>query len=466
MRFEEAAHLFTEENLKKLSMDELVALMQKYQTGFVTHVTGHGVRDHSGMMYHTGGMGEMCDGMKQMLSDGELKSAAAAKGATIIEGICNTVDGLSVRHYDPYKDYQKFFADEIASKTHEEKVEILEEERQDSLENLQSDRLDPRGRAGMGKFPPLYDMCTVHFASEVVLDEFYGGEIGNECFVIYPQAMVVSDFHSDGRLMYEKDPGGDYTGFDPRGYHNDLAVLPNNKESSISLEAGIIFLPANAQVDPSTGSKYETKNGKAVVTGKDENGNDTFEPAKNTIQSQKYWEKFIEKNCQGKNLKIVYYDTNLTPTQALENWMEENGITPNKENQREMQAANDKKLYNQQKKEYTLAYGGKHETVDGVSVFNGERVEGERVFEYENDGYSESANDHVRKRINDMVDFDKLEQYINNHYDREVLGNSVSKNVGWLERIAKIAPALPPTRAKEGTYQIHKKVLEDDTRSM
>lgn len=211
---EDIAKLFTEEHLSSLSIEDYALLMKRFPSEMVTHVTRQGIRDHTGMWEHTAGKGAFHNGFEKMLDDGALKSPLAIKFAE--NGKEEAILGL------------------LSSRMGE-----LPKSREEALA-----RLDSFMSGGQGSYA---DRAAVHFAAEEVADHFYGSEKGNEIFVAYPSAFIGSQYHfSHGDIAPEKI--GDQ--------HNDAWVL-SQEDHGINLNAGLVFIPKDARVDPKNGSRYE-----------------------------------------------------------------------------------------------------------------------------------------------------------------------------------------------------------------
>jgi hypothetical protein len=211
---EEMKELFTEEHLASLPMDQYALLLKHFPNAMVTHVTRQGIRDHFGHSYHTAGQGEYKDGFVKMLQDGELKSplAVAATEMGKEAAVAKTIN-----------------LDRSQTK----------EEAQDQLNKVLS--TDFSGWA---------DAAAVHVATEEVADKYYGSERGNEIFIAFPSAHVAAEHVSIGSLSGE--------GAELGGQHNDTWILAdNNLEKGMSLNAGVVFIPTEARVNPHTGSRYE-----------------------------------------------------------------------------------------------------------------------------------------------------------------------------------------------------------------
>ncbi len=209
---EDIVKYFSPDYLSALSLEEYSLLLKRFPGEMVTHVTRQGIRDHVGHMYHTAGQGEYASGFMGMLQDRRLRSA------------------LSVRFLEKQKDQAA--ADMLGLSMFETKEEALK----------QLDLITGPGRDDAGGYA---DRNAIHFATEEVADSYYGSEKGNEIFVAYPSALIASQYYFGGQL---KDSGG--------GYWNDQWVWSKEQEG-MDLNAGLIFIPADAKVDRLTGSRYK-----------------------------------------------------------------------------------------------------------------------------------------------------------------------------------------------------------------
>ena len=216
---EDIARLFTEEHLASLSVEDYALLMKRFSSEMVTHVTRQGIRDHTGMWEHNAGDGSFHAGFEKMLDDGNLKSPLAIKLAE--RGKENAVlDYLTYRHG--------------------EKAGELPQSRKEALMILEG-FLNNDGAGGYA------DKAAIHFAAEEVADYYYGSEKGNEIFVAYPSVFIGSQY----RFSH-----GDIAPKHIDSMHNDAWVLAQ-EERGIKLDAALVFLPQDAQVDPRNGSRYE-----------------------------------------------------------------------------------------------------------------------------------------------------------------------------------------------------------------
>lgn len=208
---EDLKEYLSEENLAKLSLEDYIALMRRFPNEMVTHVTRQGVRDHTGHTFHNAGENQFLDGFKSIVRDGRLRSALGIK----------MVEGMKEDTVAKYLNLGRF-------KSRQEAVDFLH-----SM---------TRPKEAPGSFA---DVSSIHFAAEEVADAYYGSEKGNEIFFAYPSAHVASQYHFSGRL---DQAGG--------GYWNDQWVWAN-EERGMAIDAGLVFIPEGARVDPQTGSRYK-----------------------------------------------------------------------------------------------------------------------------------------------------------------------------------------------------------------
>lgn len=209
---EDISALFTEEHLASLSVEEYALLMKRFPSEMITHVTRQGIRDHTGMIYHSAGQGEFHNGFEKMIEDGRLRSPLA----------------VSLAEAEKEGDLLK-----ALSRSSINGEVIVPATREEALQELES------------KLDKYADRNAVHVAAEAVADHYYGSERGNEVFVAFPSAFVASQYH----FGYRSLTGG------TEEMHNDVYVW-DTEEKGMNLNAGLVFIPKNTHVDPITGSRY------------------------------------------------------------------------------------------------------------------------------------------------------------------------------------------------------------------
>jgi len=222
---EEKCKYLKQEFLSSLSTEEYIALWRRLNPYFLSHVTRQGFRDHNAMIYHSAGVREFQNGFIDLLDDGKILRPPLA------------LEGLRSR-----------------DKT---EVETLLK----SLINEAKDKADAKQRFrsfldfSLGAAPKYPDKTAVHFAAQIVLNNYYGGEEGNETFYLFP-----SDFLSSQYNFAFNGWQKDFTRPQSEDKWNDVFIWPDSSDNpGISLDAGIVFLSKDKPVDPETGSKYASE---------------------------------------------------------------------------------------------------------------------------------------------------------------------------------------------------------------
>ena len=225
---EKKRELLQPEILSDLSIEEYIALWRRINPYFLSHAVRQGFRDHNGMIYHSSGMREFHRGLLNILEDDKkMRSPLAAHGLR--------------------------YRDDESVKAYLHKRRVLQEKNEEGAKQKLRELLD-FSPASAPNYP---DITAVHFAAQLVADEYYGGEGNNEIFFIYPSDVLASqyDFALSGEDFTNKIKG--------ETKWNDVFIWPSTFDNpGIPIDAGIVFLPESTPVDPNTGSKYasEVKN--------------------------------------------------------------------------------------------------------------------------------------------------------------------------------------------------------------
>lgn len=230
----EKRELLVPEVLESLSTEEYIALWRRLNPYFLSHVTHQGFRDHNAMFYHSGGLQQFHEGFVSVLGDEkQLRPPLAINGL-------RTRDEVSVRAY-----LNRW---------------VLEAPNQQEAE----DRFNKLLHFSLASAPHYPDKTAVHLATQLVADEFYGGERGNEIFFLFPSDIIASqyNFAFNG---WEKD----FTKPQSETKWNDVFVWPVTVDNpGIPVDTGFVFLPENTPVDPDTGSKYASE--VRIIDGKEQ----------------------------------------------------------------------------------------------------------------------------------------------------------------------------------------------------
>lgn len=222
---EDIERYFNPDYLKGLSLEEYKKVLERFGGGMISHVTRQGVRDHAdmGIMGHSGGEGKMHNGFKSIIQDGRL-SYNLALSISESEGDKQIIDYLSIDKYD----------------TKERALARLDGFTNEARQNAAGSFVDFHGP---------------HFAVERVSDDFYGAETGNEIFFAFPSYMIAANY------FHRNNP---HIPVEATNY-NDLWVY-FKEDDEIDINSGLVFIPEGAEVNPQTGSVYETdENGEAKV---------------------------------------------------------------------------------------------------------------------------------------------------------------------------------------------------------
>ena len=210
---EDIAQNFTPEHLSSLSTEDYIDLIRNFPGEMLTRVSRHGVRDHANLGNHQIGIGEYGSTLNTVLDTKELKSAI---GITLQE------------------------------ETKEDAVAKFLKLDNCSSREVALGRICAKFKTDMTGDPHAFaDKSAIHFAAEEVADSFYGSERGNEVFFAFPSIMIASQYEFSGNLASGNEGS----------VHNDQFVWPDI-EKGIPLDAGIAFIPKDANVDRESGSKY------------------------------------------------------------------------------------------------------------------------------------------------------------------------------------------------------------------
>lgn len=221
---DEKRELLRPEVLAALSLDEYMKVWARLNPYFVAHVTRQGVRDHNAMFYHSAGMHEYHDGFEEIMRNGrELRAPRA------VNDRLDPTDRESVREFLRAN-------------------RVFERPSKDEANALFNDLL----HYSIATAPKYADKSAIHFSAQIVLNRHYGCESDNEIFIVFPSDLIAAQYHfSFGG--WEKD----FTRKQSEDGWNDVFVWDQREvETTIPLDAGIVFLPSSTLVDPVTGSRY------------------------------------------------------------------------------------------------------------------------------------------------------------------------------------------------------------------
>lgn len=228
------------EALAELSTEEYLRLWRRLNPFFVTHVTRQGIRDHNAMIYHSAGMGEFQEGMTGVLADGKVLRTPAEVQYGLGRELTEESVGRALEKMLPEAEAEATIA-ERRSRGASDKA-ILK----GLVEGLPVNTT-------LAAAEPWADKQAVHFAQLTALDEYYGGETGNEALFVFPTDVIASQCRFGGHMR----DGLTVAQVGSERKWNDMFVWPQEKD--ITIDAGLTFLPKGTLVDAETGSKYATE---------------------------------------------------------------------------------------------------------------------------------------------------------------------------------------------------------------
>lgn len=164
---------FSSENLSRLSLEEYITLLQQVPARFVTHVTRHGIRDRSS--HHN--------------YDWDL---SFHKG---FENILRNRSVQSIYDQDIQGNYTKENVENNFRRINPGELINNKERLNMYLRNNKYSYVDSE----------FADDVAIHGAIDYVADDYYGAEIGNSIFVLYPAANSFTIQCSTPRKKYAKE---------------------------------------------------------------------------------------------------------------------------------------------------------------------------------------------------------------------------------------------------------------------
>lgn len=231
---QEKRELLVPEVLSSLTTEEYIALWRRLNPYFLSHVTRQGFRDHNVMIYHSGGLQEFHNGFVSVLNDEKQLRPPLA------------IHGLRTRDEASVQAYLSNWVLEAPT----------QQDAQDRFYNLV--------HFSLASAPNYPDVTAVHLATQLVADEFYGGERDNEVFFLYPSDVIASQYNFAFNGLQK-----DFTKPQSETEWNDVFVWPHTVDNpGIPVDTGLVFLPETTSVDPNTGSKYASE--VKMVDGKEQ----------------------------------------------------------------------------------------------------------------------------------------------------------------------------------------------------
>lgn len=268
---QEKRDLLKPEVLSQLTTDEYIDLWRRLNPYYMTHATANGFLDQtSGPLTRDtalfrNGFTEALKNEKQIKSRFEIEGLSKVDKATVTMFLSN--------------------------------IKALQQENEDKAREIFKKHITT---APLFQPMPGYpDGTSVHLAPQRV-NKSYAGEGGNGIFYCFPTDMIASQYDF-GLLGMEKD----LTKTQVEGTMWDDAFIwsATSEIAGIPIDAGIVFLPGESNVDPDTGSAYATEPN--IVDGKEVRH---LVEDENLIIKYKEWSKKVFDDEEIKSLCHAWVD--------------------------------------------------------------------------------------------------------------------------------------------------------------
>jgi len=287
LTLEEKEKYLSTEAMEKMSLNDYLILLKRLSGEAFYHVTRYGVRENTFMSTgggHKEGEGNFINSFEPLLKDGNINSFTS----TIVKDIDR--------------------AKSIINK--EEVLNLIKE-------GKSVDEIVEKLIQGFGSMYFL-DRESAHFSYGEDLHHMYGGENDYKFYFYYPVEYILqNDFYQNTRESqlnigrgYYHNSGG------IKQQYNDYEIF--NFGKGVPINAGILCITGDIEVDPETGSQYLLKDGKPEM-----NENGEFIKPKKTISSKDYWENYFKMHPELKPNKVIYgdfYTSTYNQNKDLENW--------------------------------------------------------------------------------------------------------------------------------------------------
>lgn len=290
---EERKEYLSTESMEKMNLDDYLILSKRLSGEAFYHVTRYGVRENTFMSTgggHTMGEGEFVNSLTPLLEDGHIKD-------------CTTTVLLN-------KERAQSMVNEEFIKEQKESGKSVDEVVEKILNNY-----------GTGYF---LDREASHFSYGEQKHSMYGGENNYQFYFYYPVEYILQNdfYHSTRESQITIGQGYSHNKSGIKQQYNDFEIF--NFGEGVPINAGILCITGDIQVDPKTGSQYLLENGKPAI---DENGK--FKKPEKTISSEEYWENYFNAHPEIKPSKVMYenfYTYARNESKELQDWAESKKI--------------------------------------------------------------------------------------------------------------------------------------------
>lgn len=301
---EEREKYLNTKSMEQMPLEDYLTLLKRLSGEAFYHVTRYGVRENTFISTgcgHTKSEGEFLDNLIPLLKNKNIHSCTSTIISDDREG-----GPLSTDYIERIKKYKS------EGKSEEEILDFL-------MKNYDTEYF--------------LDRDSSHFSYGRDLHHMYGGENNYKFYFYYPVEYILqNDFYQktrEGSIQVGHGYSLNQSGIEQQ--YNDFEIF--NFGKGVPINAGILCISGNLNVDPETGSQYLLKDGKPI---KGEDGQ--FLKPENTITSKEYWENYFIKHPELKPSKIIYDNfrtssSNVNP--ELKDWAESKKISNQDENRKQ-----------------------------------------------------------------------------------------------------------------------------------
>ena len=293
------------QNMEKMSLEDYLTLLKRLSGEAFYHVTRYGVRENTFMSTgggHKEGEGSFIDSFSGLLKDGNI----------------NSFTSTVLKNPDKLKSIFSESGKEVIKKSIKEGKSVDE-----IVDKIMSEYQGVE----------FLDKESAHFSYGKDLHHMYGAEKDYKVYFYYPVEYILQNdfFHKTRESQIDIGKGYYHNKGGIKQQYNDIEIF--NFGKGVPINAGILCITGDVEVDPKTGSQYFLENGKPV---KDEKGE--FKKPEKTVPSKEYWENYFNLHPEIRPSKIIYgdfYTSTYEEDKDLEKWAESKNVWRQDEDKKE-----------------------------------------------------------------------------------------------------------------------------------
>lgn len=356
---QEASRFFREEAVSKLSLEEYILLLRRFPSTMSTHVIRRGVRDHTGHMFHGLGLDEFSSEFEGLLADQRLlpplKARIKTEGLEVVakraiqykyaksraEALENLDEyvGQTGDHVGKYGDASAVhFAVEFVGDLYygsETRNEVFVVIPSILIATQYHFSHDPGYCSEKGKNNDLWvwandntgiplDVGIVFLPGNAQVDP----ETGSRYALREDKTPIIDEAAIETLLSLANQTSGEEWG-DRRNREGQERILDRAEIFDPHLRTALLrgnmwsFLREGYDERVYDSKEAEQRdNAKGILR----RAGLLFCPAQQSVPSREYWESYFARHPQHRPSKMVYYDAQKGPSEALEDWKKEHSL--------------------------------------------------------------------------------------------------------------------------------------------